>query len=274
MSRPPNLRAEMSKAVRLLTAPFRVLPSFVIPGAPKCGTSTLYDWLVAHPRVRRGMRKEPTNFVHYPGSRFRSAMNYPFAAEKLLTGDFIVGDGSVEYFAHPEAPVNVRAVIPEAKLVFLFRDPVARAWSDYEMFRRSGMERESFDSRVTATVEWVRDSAMRSLVESASRNAFNPVRYVWCGVYHEHVLRWLQLFSREQCLFLVSEEFFAKPRETAERVFRHLGLPAVDVVAPGVAREGGYVERMSAETEAVLRGFFEPHNRRLAELLGRELPWG
>ncbi|MGC1481848.1 MAG: hypothetical protein WA771_15220, partial [Chthoniobacterales bacterium] len=59
------------------TAPFRAMPSFVIVGAPKCGTSSLYDDLVSHPEVRRGARKEPTNFLHYPGSRLRAAMNYP-----------------------------------------------------------------------------------------------------------------------------------------------------------------------------------------------------
>jgi len=125
--RSPNLSFELEKAWRLATAPLRPLPSFAIAGAPKCGTSTLYDYLATLPGVRRGARKEPTNFLHFPGSRLRAAMNYPI---RLPGQDFIVGDGSVEYFTDPRGPRNVHDVVPDIRLIFILRDPVKRAWSD------------------------------------------------------------------------------------------------------------------------------------------------
>ena len=69
MSQNPDIKAELIKAWRLGTAPFRTLPDFILPGAPKCGTSTMYDCIAAHPQVQRATRKEPTNFIHYPTTK-------------------------------------------------------------------------------------------------------------------------------------------------------------------------------------------------------------
>jgi len=220
----PDPKAEMEKAWRLMTAPFRVLPSFVIAGAPKCGTTTLADCIAAHPRVRRGARKEPTSLLHYPGSRLRTAMHYPLR----WGGRFMAGDGSVEYFTHPEGPRNVREVLPEARLIFLLRDPVKRAWSDYQMFCKHGDEREPFGGRVRKAMLWLRDPEMQSLVDAASREAFNPVRYVQAGLYARMLERWFAEFPREQCLVLPSEEFFSDRPLAMARVFAHLGLDPVE----------------------------------------------
>jgi hypothetical protein len=270
MTKSPDLRFEIEKAWRLLTSPLRALPSFVIPGAPKCGTSTLYDYLAAHPQMRRGARKEPTNFVHYPGSRLRAAMNFPI---RLPGQRFHVCDGSVEYFTHPEAPRLVRDVLPDARLVFLFRDPVKRAWSDYQMFAKFGSDRTDFATTTRAAMRWLDDPAVLPLADAAARQAWHPARYVLAGWYVRAVERWLEVFPRERCLFLISEEFYANPLATMAGVFRHLGLADAKVPLLSAARDGGYSENMPADVEAELRAFFAPRNRDLAELLGRELPW-
>jgi hypothetical protein len=270
MIRPPDFRHELDKAWRLVTAPLRPLPSFVIPGAPKCGTSTLYEFIVSHPGVRRGARKEPTNFVHWPGSRLRAAMNYPI---RLPGARFIVGDGSVEYFTNPASPRDVHDVLPDARLIFLFRDPVKRAWSDYQMFRKAGNDDADFSTTVRAAMRWLDDPSVLPLADAAARRAWHPARYVLCGWYARAVRRWLEVFPRERCLFLISEEFFAEPRATTSAAWRHLGLPDGEVPELAIAREGGYEEAIPAVTEAELRAFYGDRNRDLAELLGRELPW-
>jgi len=266
----PDMRCEVEKAWRLLTAPLRPLPSFVIAGAPKCGTSTLYDYLAALPGVRRGARKEPTNFVHYPGSRLRAAMNYPI---KFPGQNFIVGDGSVEYFANPRAPQNVRDVIPGARLVFLLRDPVCRAWSDYQMLHKAGADTADFTETVRAAMRWLDDPSVLPLVDSAACKAHHPTRYVLCGWYARALERWFDVFPREQCLVMISEELFADPAVKMPEVFQHLGLDGMDSQSLPRARDGGYVGNMPEETERELRAFYQPRNRALAELLGRELPW-
>ncbi|MDD5198727.1 MAG: sulfotransferase [Terrimicrobiaceae bacterium] len=270
MTRPPDLRFEIEKAWRLFTALLRPLPAFVIPGAPKCGTSMLYEFLVTHPRIRRGVRKEPTNFVHWPGSRLRAAMNYPI---RWPGANFIVGDGSVEYFTNPVAPRNVHDVLPNARLVFLFRDPVVRAWSDYQMFRKFGTDTADFSTTVRRAMRWLDEPSVYPLVDAAARQAWHPARYVLCGWYARALERWLAVFPREQCLFLISEEFFADPLGTTRAVLHHIRLPEADIPPLPVSREGCYAESMPAEIEAELRAFYAPRNRELSRLLGRDLPW-
>ncbi len=266
----PDLRFELEKAWRLATAPLRPLPSFVIAGAPKCGTSTLYDYLAGLPGVRRGARKEPTNFLHFPGSRLRAAMNYPI---RLPGQRFIVGDGSVEYFADPRGPQNVRDVVPEARLIFLLRDPVKRAWSDYQMFRKFGSDSADFSATVRSAMSWLDDPAVLPLVDAAARQAHHPARYVLCGWYARAIERWLSVFPREQCLFVVSEELLTAPHTAMPAVFRHIGLPATGAPELPKARDGCYAEAMPADTERELRDFFAPRNKELADLLGRDFPW-
>ncbi len=265
-----TIQEELGKAWRLGTAPFRAMPSFVIVGAPKCGTSSLYDDLASHPDVRRGARKEPTNFLHYPGSRLRSAMNYPVRFGK---GQFVVGDGSVEYFSHPDGPRNVRAVLPEARLIFLLRDPVRRAWSDYWMFREFGTEREEFEPVVDRAMDWLRQDDLRPLVESVERVNWNPLRYVLIGEYARVIERWLEVWPREQCLFLLSEEFSTNRTSVLMDVQRHLGLRERELPELPRARLGKISEKLDPAVESRMREYYAPHNARLAEILGRSLPW-
>ncbi len=268
MSAPPDLPAELTKAWRLLTAPLRRLPDFILPGAPKCGTSSLYDAIMLHPGTRRAARKEPTNFIHYPTSELRSRMHFPFRA-----GTFLTGEASVEYFIHPETPFRIRAVLPDVKLIFLFRDPVKRAWSDYQMFRRSGHEKEDFDTVTARCMDWLSDPSLDPLVQTAARLSFSPVRYLLNGMYHRVLQNWLTVFPRENCLFLISEDFYRNGPEVTARVWDFLGLPPVELPATPHAREGGYSETISPETLRRLGAFFEPQNQALERFLGRTLPW-
>jgi hypothetical protein len=264
----PDFKRELCKAWRLATAPLRRLPDFLIPGAPKCGTSSLFDLITLHPGVRRGWRKEPTNFIHYPTSSLRARMNQP-----LRIGRFLCGDGSVEYFFHPDAPANAAAVVPGAKLIFLLRYPVDRAWSEYRMFQKSGHEKGDFTVAVLQAIEWLSQPALSPLVESCLRNSHNPVRYVRCGMYAELLARWEASFPRERMLVLFSEEMFSNPASVAKRVYDFLGLhPFVPAAFPH-ARDGG--PRISPPEDAVraLKEFYRPHDQRLREYLGRDLPW-
>jgi hypothetical protein len=265
----PDYRAELQKVWRLATAPLRPLPGFVIAGAPKCGTSSLYDLIALHPGVRRAMRKEPTNFLHYPGSAMRARMVQP-----LGSGRFLCGEGSVEYFAHPEGPKNVAAVVPGVRLIFLLRDPVERAWSDYRMFVRAGKERGDFTEVVRKAAGWLADPSMEELCQAAARESFSPLRYVLNGMYGTLLARWEAAFSREQMLVLTAEELFQDGGEVAKRVYQFLGLSDYAVAEVPHARDSG--ERGQAvpeEAREILREFYRPEVAAVEGWLGCRLPW-
>ena len=263
-----NAHFEITRGWRLASAPLRRLPDFLIPGAPKCGTSSLYDLIALHPRVRRGWRKEPTNFIHYPTSSIWSRMNQPFAF-----GSFVCGEGSVEYFFHPDAAFNAAAVVPQAKVLFLLRDPVVRAWSEYRMFVKSGLEKESFDCVVRQSMRWLSDPDLRPLCEAASKPPFNPIRYVRCGIYAELIGRWLRAFPREQVLVSFAEDLFERPRDLARTVYSFLGLPDYEPASFPHARDSGNRSMPPADIVAEMREFYAPHDAELRTFLGRNLPW-
>lgn len=263
-----NFLQELSKAWRFGTAPLRALPDFLIPGAPKCATSSVYDLIALHPEVRRSWRKEPTNFVHYGKSALHARMNHP-----LRLGNFLCGDASVEYFFHPEAAASAAAVVPNAKIIFVLRDPVARAWSDYRMFVKSGCEKESFATAVGRAIRWLSDPGTIPLCDEVSRRAFNPVRYVRCGQYEENISRWLRHFDRNQMLIVFAEDYFARPVDFAASVYKFLGLPDFSPSSFPHARNSGEESEPDTDTAAALRTFYGESDGRLRRLVGRPLPW-
>lgn len=263
-----NFLQELSKAWRFGTAPLRALPDFLIPGAPKCATSSVYDLIALHPEVRRSWRKEPTNFVHYGKSALHARMNHP-----LCFGRFLCGDASVEYFFHPEAAANAAAVVPNAKLVFVLRDPVARAWSDYRMFVKSGHEKGSFPAAVDRAIRWLSDPQTLLLCDEVSRRAFNPVRYVRSGQYEENISKWIRHFGRAQTLILFAEDYFAEPADFAGTIYKFLGLPAFFPSSFPHARKSGGESGPDLETSVKLRAFYEEGDAKLRQLVGRPLPW-
>lgn len=270
MSKKPDLQAEFSKAWRLLTAPLRTRPVFLMPGAPKCGSSSLFDALLLHPGVRRGPFKEPASMIRYPGSEIRLRMNYPFVRPWK---PWICGDASMEYWFHPEMPARAASMMPDARLIFIFREPVARAWSEYRMFRKSGHDHREFTATVTNAVRWLGDPSARDLCESALRQAYNPLRYVRCGMYAELLGKWWDHFPREQSLVFFLEELTGSPEEHLAKAWKHLGLAPVPVTGMPHARDGGGGEPAPVEAVRVLSEFYKPLNADLAALLGRELPW-
>ena len=270
MPKKPDINAEISKACRLLTAPLRTRPSFLMPGAPKCGSSSLFDVLLLHPRIRRGPFKEPASLIRYPGSELRLRMNFPFVRP---FAPWVCGDASMEYWFHPDMPARAAEMMPDAKLIFLFREPVARAWSEHRMFRKSGDDLSDFTETVTNAVRWLSDPSGTALCRSALRQWNNPLRYVRCGMYADLLREWWCHFPREQSLVLFLEELTESPQENLARSWRHLGLEPVPVKKMPHARDGGGAEPLPSEAERMLAEFYKPLNADLAGVLGRDLPW-
>ncbi len=267
----PNIKLELQKAWRLGTSFFRARPDFLLPGAPKCATSSLYDWLSLHPMVRRASRKEPANFIHYPTSELRSRMHFP--PRIPWSSPFITGEASVEYFSHPHAAKHIRDIFPQVRLLFMLRDPVQRAWSDYCMFIHSNVETEDFNLVIERSVRWFADPDTKPLVSSALKNTFSPVRYLANGLYAEVLSRWFQYFSPKQCLIVFQEDLLARPEFVQAQVLRHLQLPLTYSSPFPYARKGCSQETMRPETRALLKHFYREPNERLEDLLHMKLPW-
>jgi hypothetical protein len=96
------------------------------------------------------------------------------------------------------------------------------------------------------------------------------------GVYVDQLMRWREFFPREQMLVLKSEDLFERPVDTLKFTFGFLGLPEWEPATRQLGhkhRKGNYEQQMDPSTRRRLEEYFEPHNRRLYEFLGRDFEW-
>jgi hypothetical protein len=227
------------------------LPDFVIIGGKKCGTTFFYDLLTRHPYVEPAASKE----LHYFDALFdeESVEWYRrcFPAPRWEDGRRTITGEATPYMPSRRAPERMAEVVPGARLISLLRNPVDRAYSDYQQVVRKGREPRTFE-------EAVGDETSEYLSRS---------------VYVDQLLRWSEFFDREQMLVLKSEDFFEYPTDTLRLVFEFLDLPAWEREEAEVRNPGTYTERMDPATRHRLEEYFEPHNRRLYEFLGANLGW-
>lgn len=261
---------------RILTAPLRAAPDFLIIGAQKGGTTSLYSILAQHPAVDEAWKKE----IHFFDLRYRRGLPWYLAhfptrrsRRRSAAGRRFSGEATPYYLFHPHVPRRVRQTFPAVRLVALLRDPVARAYSHYNHLVRLGHEHLSFEDAVRTESERTvgeMDHLLRD--EWHYSEPLRNYSYLARGHYAEQLERWWEYFPREQLLVVKSEDFYQRPREWFPRILEHLGLPAWTPDAFREYNAGRYPE-MSPALKRWLADYFEPHNARLYELLDNSWRW-
>ncbi len=240
------------------------LPDFLVIGEKKCGTSYFYHLLTQHPLVEPAAKKE----LHFFDALFdaESVEWYRrcFPQPSWKDGRPTITGEATPYMSNAHAPQRIAQVIPEARLIALLRNPVDRAYSDYQMVARKGREHKTFEEAI-------------GLEEATDRVGLDDdSEYLSRGVYIDQLLRWREFFDREQLLVLKSEDFFESPQQTLKRPFGFLGLPEWESRISELTKKrnaGEYEGEMDPATRRRLQEYFEPHNRRLYELLGVDFGW-
>ncbi len=265
-----------------------LLPDFLVIGAAKSGTTSLYDCLTDHPFVvpcvaedsHFGNTKE-VRFFDYEFYRgldwYRS--HFPLDRERAEFTrkhgrPFLTGEASPTYISHLWAPQRVRQLLPGAGLIVLLRNPVDRAYSQFQFSRREGLEElESFEEAVAREEERLRPEIARLSADPRyNSRLFGRWSYLARSRYAEQVERWLELFPRGQFLFLKAEDLFDQPERTLDVAYEFLGLPPHRLGrAPRL--NAAHYEEMPAEARARFAEYFRPHNERLYELVGTDFGW-
>lgn len=247
----------------------RSLPQAVILGAQKSGTSSLHYYLVQHPGVIAPLRKE----VHYFDLNHARGEAWYRAHFGRVGKPGLNLDSSPYYLFHPAVPARLHALVPDARLVVLLRDPVRRAYSHYWHERDKGRESLAFEEAIAAEPARIEAAHERlasgALEVSAEHQHFS---YLARGRYAEQLERWLALYPRERLLALRFEDLVRDPLAVLNRTLGFLGLPP----AGSVRLEARNTRRYPPLAEATarrLREYFEPHNARLEALLGHPMGW-
>lgn len=273
----PEIREYITNKIRLLTSFFRITPSFIIAGEAKCGTTSLYRYLNQHPDILPADVKEPGNFIQHGGSSMFCRMHYPLqltALARALRGrTTLTGEATAEYFSKTTVPENIRKVVPNVKIIVIFRNPVTRAFSDYQMLKQNGIINEPFETIVDRSIQWLTDDNLEPLIEIVRQVEHNPFRVVERGVYYTKIDNWRRHFDGSSIFFVKSEDMFSNPQDTVNSIFEFLNLKPFIITDMSIKRKGTYNSHLNRKAAERLYGFYQSYNRKLYDLLDRDFNW-
>jgi hypothetical protein len=280
---PGPLRRPLATAVETFgvrTNALRLMPSFIIVGAQRCGTNSLYEYVVAHPSVGRAVPGQEVHFfdlnfdrgVTWYRGHFPTRVRAEITRRKLGT-QLVTGECTPYYMFHPHAPQRIAGILPSIKLLVLLRDPVDRAFSQYHHERARGYETLPFESAVEREPERLRGEAER-LQQDPGYQSFSHQHFSYLsrGEYVGQLEILYSLLHKDNILVLISEELFEKPAAVHARVLDFLGLARHSLSSYPKHNPGRYSDRDRGMRTHLAEHFAEP-NHRLSQLLGRELPW-
>lgn len=272
-------------ALRTPTASLRLLPDFIVIGAQRGGTSSLFKYLSFHPEIVPSLRKEiefsnryrGEHGVHWYKAHFPLAFSRRRAAargRRLLTFE-----ATPVYLDHPHTPALIAEMMPAVKLVVLLRDPVARALSHHQHMTRLRLETFPFPQAVRFEEERIGEERSKVFADPLYYSRpYTRYCYAYRGFYAEHLQRWLTHFDRDRFLPIRSEDFYADPSTALGRILSFVGAdpewrPAEFANFSYRSGPPPQYEDMDTATRLFLEERFAPHHQRLIDLLGSEFSW-
>jgi hypothetical protein len=181
-----------------------ILPTFLLCGAQKAGTTALYEALASHPEVCMSRPKE-TEFFNW---RYRRGWEWFATHFDHYDGERVIGEASTRTMATPLAPERISERLPDVKLVFLLRSPIERAYSAFWYYVSQGIlcPNDDFSSFI--------------------RTEGHPLRQeiIHYGRYDEHLDRFLIQFQRSQMLILFHEDLVSNPTRQLQDLFSFLNI--------------------------------------------------
>lgn len=265
------LVAKIRRLGRMATAGMRLRPGFMIVGAQKAGTTSLYHYLTRHPRVLSAEYKELHYFdIRYHRSPIWYRSNFPLWRRSAITGE-----ATPYYIFHPDALARIARHFPDIRILVLLRNPVERAISHYFHAKRMGVESLPLEEALAKEAERLAEAEIVSdCVNIMSGSSHQHHSYLARGIYQEQLERCFALFDEEQLWIRSSEEFFADPESVVRDALAFLGIDAAGFRLDAEPKlVGRYDDTVPESVVDWLSEYYRPHNRRLFEYLGRDYGW-
>ena len=284
------------------------LPNFFCVGAQKAGTTSLHNYLAGHPDICLPKQKETKFFVE-DGLYNKGIEYYESTYFGKCGAKTVIGEVDPDYMYFSKAADRIARHIQNPKFIFIFRNPVDRAFSHYLMTYRRGIETYSFED------------AIRAEQDRISRDFYGDFHYSYVnrGYYFSQLKRFLERWDRASMHFILSEDLLNDPVVTVQNCLNFLGLDSnigqikvdkrfheatvpknmaivkfISGMSPGLRRvlrclvprlawRNAVREKLSRwnsqpsnlelspETRRLLVKQFQHENERLAELIGRDL---
>lgn len=186
------------------------LPNFIIFGAVKGGSSSLYQYCKQHPDIYMSPLKEARFFAYDetdPDFQGKAKNLFPIrsmdeyrALFDGVSGQTAIGEASPQYLRSPVAAARIKQVIPNVKLLASLRHPVDRIFSGYTMSIRAGSENRSI------------------------QDVFRDKQLLDSSCYYQDVKRYFDLFGRDQIKIIIFEDFRDRTLDVMREIFTFLGV--------------------------------------------------
>lgn len=235
----PEWAKEAYLSFRQLNANQRALPDFLVIGAQKSGSTSLFNYLALHSAVLPSVQKEIFYFNRYferGGDWYRRY--FPRQGD-LDKGGMITGEASTTYLCSPEAPERAHALIPNVKLIAVLREPAARAVSHYYHRVRAGREKRPLE--IVFQEETLQRWAKGEAIEEADSV------YLERGRYAAHLRNWIEFFPSDALLVLQAEQMFSDVHDVLRRVHKFLAIPEEPLEGGLIFNEGARPGKKSEE---------------------------
>jgi Sulfotransferase domain len=271
-----------SRSYGRVTAPARMLPSFLICGGQRCGTTSLYRALAAHPAVLKAVLHKG---VHYFDTSYHRGMawyrgHFPLRrtavkVEQRFGVPAQTFESSPYYLYHPQAPARIARDLPGVRLIALVRDPVERAYSQHAHELARGFEPETSFAKAL-------ELEPARLAGEEDRLGADPRAYSFAhqhhayrarGEYATYLERMAAHAGRGWIHVVESERFFTEPSTVYGEILDFLGLPRLG--DPPFARHNARPRPSDLDPgiRRELAAHFEPHDAALADWLGGSPRW-
>ena len=274
-----SVRLIIKRLPRILSSRLRLLPDFIIIGAQRAGTTSLYNYIINHPWASPAFIKE----VHYFDNNFHHGTDWYRAFfptilykqyKRIIThNQFVTGESSPFYLCHPHAARRIKTLLPEIKLIVILRNPVDRAYSHYHHHVQLGIESLSFEEAISQEPNRL-TGEYEHMVADHDYYSYNYQAYSYLtrGIYADQLTSWFSFFDSSQLLILDFAGLQKTPQNIMGIVNSFLGLPSRELREYPKFHESSYLP-MKESTRQQLNNYFMPHNHRLSQITGMEYNW-
>jgi len=270
----------LQSSYRYATASARVLPNFIIIGAQKGGTTSLYEYLCEHHQILGAFSKE----VHFFDYNYHLGMtwylsNFPTHwqienRKRRLQKNVITGEATPYYMFHPTAPARIQDHLSDVKFIALLRNPVDRAFSHYQMMRRKGVETRKFEDALHQETQLLRqDLEVLEENEFSRAEAHQRRSYLSRGIYINQLKQFDYAKQKDLLYIESSERFFLEPQVVYDEVVSFLGIDTHLLKRPNPRNKGEYKQKIDPSLYEELSAYYEPYNQELFQYLGKTFEW-
>jgi len=255
----------------------RKLPDFIIPGIMKGGTTSLWFHLNQHPKIEMspnflklrqdpdGSLREDRKEIHFFDERDKWRRGIKWYQQFFNDNDKLQGEATPNYLHNFCAHKRMFKILPKAKLIIVLRDPIKRAFSEYNQIQHSYpisknwcyLPRKSFRENILKEIEKKFEGGI-----------------IKKGFYMEQIKNLLRYFPRKQLLIIISEQMKKNPQETYDKICDFLGIRRINIKSINYdpfMNSKRYFKKPKKKDALILYEIYKPYNEELFKFLGYEI---